>query len=82
MNAHHRGDSDADQDSTRIGFLRPALWLLLIISGAGNVITSLVDGDVIVDIAFGTVALVCVIALVTQHYRHRRTSAVPDARDH
>jgi hypothetical protein len=55
------------------GAVRPLLWLLLVISGAGNVITSSTTTvSVFVGIGFGLVALSCGVVLAVDHYRRRR----------
>jgi hypothetical protein len=53
------------------GRLRTALWLVLILSAAANMVLSTVIGNPIVSSAFGLVALVCATTLIVQHYRNR-----------
>jgi hypothetical protein len=48
------------------------LWLLLVISAAGDIATSSTGVNVAVSSAFGAVTLGLGIALVVQHYRNRR----------
>ncbi|HEY0539139.1 MAG TPA: hypothetical protein VGD53_12250 [Actinoallomurus sp.] len=55
---------------SRKGIVRPVLWLLLVISAAGNIVTSNVN--VFVSAAFGLATLGLGIALAVQHYRNRR----------
>jgi hypothetical protein len=55
----------------RWGVLRPALWLLLVLSAAANAVTSSTGLPVLIGIGFGSVALACAVALAVQHYRHR-----------
>jgi hypothetical protein len=54
------------------GLARPLLWLLLVISAAGNMVTSTTGVNVFVSAAFGVVTLACATALIVQHYRQRR----------
>ena len=58
--------------AARKGLVRPALWLLLVISAAGNMVTSTTGANVIVGVAFGVATLGLGTALVVQHYRNRR----------
>lgn len=51
--------------------MRPLLWLVLAISAADNVATSSSSGHLLVSLGLGVVALLCVVALVVDHYRHR-----------
>jgi hypothetical protein len=55
-------------------FLRPLLWLLLAISVTGNVIASTAN-LMVVNIAFGLLALAIGSALVVHHYRSRKRRA-------
>lgn len=48
------------------------LWLLLVISAAGNVVTSNAGVNVMIGIGFGAVTVACGVALGVHHYRHRR----------
>lgn len=52
--------------------VRAVLWLLLVISAAGNVVTSTAGAEVYVGAAFGVATLACGSALIVQHYRLRR----------
>jgi hypothetical protein len=54
------------------GVTRPLLWLLLVISVAGNVVTSSAGGNVIASVAFGVATLGAGAALIVQHHRNRR----------
>ena len=56
----------------RGGLLRPALWLLLIVSAAANAVSSILGLHLAVGIGFGLVTLGCIAALVSHHYRARR----------
>jgi hypothetical protein len=56
----------------RKGILRPVLWLLLVISAAGNIVTSNTGVNVFVGGAFGVATLGLGTALGVQHYRNRR----------
>jgi hypothetical protein len=58
--------------SPRGGVVRPVLWLLLVISAAGDIATSSTGVNAAVSSAFGAVTLGLGIALVVQHYRNRR----------
>ncbi|GAA4490206.1 hypothetical protein GCM10023191_022030 [Actinoallomurus oryzae] len=58
--------------SHRSGIVRPVLWLLLVISAAGNMVTSTAGLNVFVGVAFGVATLACGTALIVQHYRQRR----------
>jgi hypothetical protein len=61
----------APEPSPRSGFVRPVLWLLLVISAAGNVATSSTGMNIVVSSAFGLATLGLGIALVVQHYQNR-----------
>jgi hypothetical protein len=54
------------------GGLRPVLWLLLVISAAGNVVTSNIGLNMMVGIGFGLITLACAAGLIVNHYQHRR----------
>ncbi|GAA0804935.1 hypothetical protein [Spirilliplanes yamanashiensis] len=56
----------------RGGLLRPALWLLLIVSAAVNALVSILELPLAVGIASGLVTLGCIGALVAHHYRSRK----------
>jgi hypothetical protein len=56
----------------RRGSLRPVLWLLLVISAAGNVATSNIGLNMMIGIGFGLVTMACAAALIVDHYQHRR----------
>jgi hypothetical protein len=56
----------------RKGIIRPVLWLLLVLSAAGNIVTSNAGVSVFVGAAFGLATLGLGIALGVQHYRNRR----------
>jgi hypothetical protein len=62
----------APPPGSRGGVVRPVLWLLLVLSAAGNIATSSTGVNVVVSSAFGLVTLGLGIALVLQHYRNRR----------
>ena len=53
--------------------LRAALWLTLLVSGTANATTSALGFSPALNIGFGLVALASIVALVTHHYRHRRS---------
>jgi hypothetical protein len=52
------------------GRLRPALWLVLVLSLAANAITSTI-GATAISVVFGLITLACATALVLHHYRNR-----------
>lgn len=54
------------------GFVRPVLWLLLVISGACDVVVSSMNVPVLVELPIGLCGLACAVALGVHHYRHRR----------
>lgn len=58
--------------SPRGGALGPLLWVLLVISLAGNVLMSSIGGDVMVGSVFGAATVACAAALIVRHYRARR----------
>jgi membrane protein YdbS with pleckstrin-like domain len=60
------------QTHRRGNAIRPVLWLLLIVSAAGNAGTSFAGTNVALHTAFGVVTLVCAIALIMNHRRGRR----------
>jgi hypothetical protein len=53
------------------GQVRPALWLVLVISSVVNVVTS-VTGSILISNVFGLIALAGIAALINDHYRRRR----------
>lgn len=53
------------------GYLRPVLWLLLVISVTCNVVTS-ASSLVLASIGFGVLTLSFGAALAVHHYRGRR----------
>ena len=57
--------------ATSRDFVRPLLWLLLVISATGNVVMS-VSNLLVVSIPLGLVTLSLGTALVVTHYRGRR----------
>ncbi|MFB9840161.1 hypothetical protein [Actinoallomurus acaciae] len=65
-------EAPPDSAGRRGGFVRPVLWLLLVVSAAGNVVTSTTGVNVFVGAAFGVATLACGAALIVQHYRRRR----------
>ena len=57
------------------GFVRPALWLLLVVFAVANIVTSSIGGlSVFVGIGCGLATLACAVALVVHHRRHGRRS--------
>lgn len=54
------------------GLLRPALWLLLIVSAVANGVSTSIDLHPLVGIGFGLLTVACIVALVVHHYRHQR----------
>lgn len=61
----------APPSDSRGGIVRPVLWVLLVISAAGDIATSSTGVNVVVSSGFGVVTLGLGIALVVQHYRNR-----------
>jgi hypothetical protein len=59
-----------ETSGSRRGMARPALWVLLVLCAAANIVTSS-TGIVLVGIAFGLLTLACAAALVVHHYRRR-----------
>ncbi|WP_055552040.1 hypothetical protein [Streptomyces sp. NBRC 110028] len=56
------------------GFVRPVLWLLLVVFAVANMVTSSVGGlNVFIGIGFGLATLACGIALVVHHRGQRRS---------
>ena len=53
------------------GILRPVLWVLLVLSAAGNAGASFGGVSVALHTAFGVVTLLCAAALIVQHVRTR-----------
>lgn len=53
------------------GYLRPLLWLLLVISATCNLVTS-ASSLVVASIGFGVLTLSFGAALAVYHYRGRR----------
>jgi hypothetical protein len=50
--------------------LRPLLWVVLAISAGGNLVTGAAN-YLAVSIPLGVVAVLCIVGLVVDHYRHR-----------
>jgi hypothetical protein len=57
----------------REGVLRPLLWVLLVISLAGNVVVASAGLNVFIGAGFGALVLVFGTALVVHHFRNRRS---------
>ena len=57
--------------TARTGILRPVLWLLLVISAAGNALTSSAGVNLLISSALGVVTLGLGVALAVHHYRGR-----------
>ena len=53
------------------GLVRPALWVLLVVSAAANMVTSSAGLNPLVGVDFGLLTLACITALVVHHYTHR-----------
>lgn len=52
--------------------LRPVLWLVLVVSGAANIITVPLEVHIVLDSALGLITVAAGVALIVDHYRHRR----------
>lgn len=52
--------------------LRLFLWIVLVLTAVGNLVTSLTGMNTLVPLAFGLTAVLCIIALVADHMRRRR----------
>lgn len=52
--------------------LRPVLWLLVVLSGAANVVTQSMDLNPFIGVGFGVLTVSFGVALGVHHYRHRR----------
>jgi len=61
-----------NQDTRPSRTLRPLLWLVLALSGTGNMITSFANGDVLFHVGLGLTALLSATGLVVDHYRKRQ----------
>jgi hypothetical protein len=55
------------------GALRPVLWLLLVVFGAANVVSTTMNLNILIGLGFGLLTLSCGVALGVHHYRHRRS---------
>ncbi|MGW6454478.1 hypothetical protein ACWF94_00880 [Streptomyces sp. NPDC055078] len=66
-----RGPYPAGGQAASGGRLRPVLWLLLVIGLAGNLVAASAGVPVLVAPAFGLVALISMVTLITHHYRNR-----------
>jgi hypothetical protein len=62
----------------RTGWLRPLLWLVLIVSAGANAASSSL-GRPLIGVAFGVLTVATATALVVHHYRNRRRTS-PDGR--
>lgn len=65
-------NQESTVDSNRGGAARTLLWLGLAIGVAGSVVTSSLNVNVFLNIAFGLVSLACAAVLAVHHYRIRR----------
>jgi hypothetical protein len=63
---------DTPEGDDRGGVLRPALWIVLILSATANGTLSGLDANPAVSIGFGLITLACAVSLAVHHYRHRR----------
>ena len=55
-----------------IGAKRTALWTVLVISAAGNAVTSMAGLPIPVSLAFGVVTVLCVAWLIADRFRRGR----------
>lgn len=67
-----RAPAEAPAPVRRGGFVRPLLWVLLVVSGAANSVTSFGGVHAWIHLGFGVVTLLCVVALVMHYLRGRR----------
>ncbi|MDN3266297.1 hypothetical protein [Streptomyces sp. MA15] len=54
---------------------RTTLWALVAVSGVANVVTSVAQAPLVVNLTTGLVTLAALTALGTRHLRARRNSA-------
>jgi hypothetical protein len=67
-----QASAGSSQPNPRNGIVRPVLWLLLVISLAGNMVMSSTGMNMLTGAAFGVATVSCAIALIVHHYRNRR----------
>ena len=73
MTDPYRISAPAEASTEGRGLFRPVLWLVLVLSTAANVVTSNIGLHPLIGASFGAVTLGCIAALVTHHYRRRRS---------
>jgi Flp pilus assembly protein TadB len=64
-------ESTSTPDGRGRSMLRPALWLLLILSAAANATVNTAGASPLAGVGFGLITLASAAALVVHHYRHR-----------
>jgi hypothetical protein len=64
--------STPDTTHPRNSAVRPVLWLLLVVTMAGNAATSFGATNVVVSLAFGAGTLLCAAGLAVSYLRGRR----------
>jgi len=65
------GMTENSENHQTTGFLRPLLWIVLIVSAAANAVTSSASDNVFIGASFGLVTLASAAGLVVHHYRRR-----------
>lgn len=71
MTDPYRISEDTPHAAPRGGLLRPALWLLLIVSATANAVSSAAGLHALIGIGFGLITVACIAALVVHHYLNR-----------
>lgn len=62
----------AGADRHGIGALRTFLWTVLVVSAAGNAVTSMGGLPIAVSLSFGVVTALCSVALILDRFRGGR----------
>lgn len=52
--------------------VRALLWVVLVISAAGNAVSSLGELGTLISLGFGIVTVLCIVLLIVSHLRGRR----------
>ncbi|MBB4935185.1 hypothetical protein F4561_006079 [Lipingzhangella halophila] len=64
--------TDSPKAASKGGAARIALWAVLVLSAAGSAVSTLAGLPMALDMAFGVVAIVCIVALVIQYVQGRK----------